>query len=261
MRSGYQVGAGHGNRSAACAWAGAMALVALACGVAQAAPQAPRELLVQVRDTPPEAGGGYTRGPDNSVTVSTGGGGNLDSASDSGPNGATTVSTSNSVRNFRIHEGERVRIDLPAVQALQFRVPMNAAGSSGASTAGASGTKSSSAAGASAPASNATGARSGGSVSGVVYFDAVAAFAARMSLAGTTVRIELTPLKSGTVAAPVVGAPDAPHTVVITGHTGQWIALGDTDTAQGMRSLSPTPDPPSPASVWVRVYPAPEERP
>jgi hypothetical protein len=192
----------------------------------------PRHLLVQVRDTPPPASPSVRRARDRSYTVSTGDGGASDEPADAVHNG-TTLSTGAAVRQLTLLEGEPVRIDLPAVQSLQFHLPTTGA----------------------APPASAKGA--GPSASGVVFFEAVTAFRARFALVGSQVRIELAPLRTGTVLAPPlgVGAEDPPRPLFVAGRIGQWIALGDTELAGSMRSLSVTADPPTPASLWVRVLP------
>jgi len=232
---------------------------------ARAAPdaQAPRHLLVQVRDTAPAGAAGFYRGSDGGYTVSTGGGGARDDrASAPASDNATTLSTRASVRDVRVLEGERVRVDLPSVQSLQFHVPVTG---HGATATGGAGTAAKGSAGAPPPASSpATGAGSaaGPAASAVVFFEAVSAFTARFWLAGSRVRVELVPLQAGGVAAPyLVGDPGSgggrsgPLTVL--GRVGEWIALGDTDLPAGGKSLTPTADAPTAPTVWVRVVPDP----
>jgi len=274
-----------------------LALLSAAIAVAAGAPPPPRRLLIEVRDTPPQNAAAIRHGADGSYSVSTGsGGGDRDDRSGPADN-STTLSTGNSVRRFRIMEGERVRVDLPSVQSLQFHMPVPAAASAaakgatgtaraagtartpgtvnaagptaGAGTAGAAGASGAGAAGttgaAGTPATaGTTGAASTAnaaaapSVSGVVNFEAVAAFAARFALAGSSVRVELTPLPAGTITAPYAAAAGSPQaTVTVQGRVGQWIALGDTELSSPARSLNATPDPVRPASVWVRVRPDP----
>jgi hypothetical protein len=232
-----------------------IAFLALACAAGAAGSgAAPRHLLVQVRDTPPQGPASVRHGADGSYAVSTGGGGERDERGAQAPDNGSTLSTTNSVRRVHILEGERVRLDLPAVQSLQFHVPLPA-GAGGAPRGAAAG--GSTAGGSAAAAGGAGGTPGAGpSASGVVYFDAVSAFAARFALAGSTVLIELTPLRAGTVAAPYAaagGAPDRP--VTVSGRVGTWIPLGDTDLQDPARNLSATAEPPRPASVWVRVDP------
>lgn len=240
------------------------ATLTAAHGAGSGAP-APRHLLVQVRDTPPLGHAAVRHGADGSYTVSTGGSGERDERGAQAPDNGTTLSTGNSVRRVHIVEGQRVRVDLPAVQSLQFHVPLPAAGNgkraAGASAGAASaGTTTGTNTGTTATASGTTtgaAASAAPSVSGVVYFDSVAAFAARFALSGSTVRIELQPLRSGTVAAPYAAAAGdgADRPVVVVGRVGEWIALGDTDLQDPGATLNVTAEPPRPASVWVRVDP------
>jgi hypothetical protein len=245
-----------------------------ASGAAFAGPGAPpRHLLVQVRDTPPQGPAAIRHGADGSYSLSTGSGADRDDRGALAPDNATVLSTSNRLRRVHLVEGERVRVDLPAVQSLQFHLSQSSSTSTStgkgaaAPTGGARGAAGSSASSAPAGAGstgstgstgNASGSgsagASGAAVSGVVYFEAVSAFAARFTVAGPAVHIELTPLRRGGVAAPyAAGAAGADAPVTITGRLGEWIALGDTDLGDTAKSLSVTADPASPASVWVRV--------
>ena len=218
---------------------------------AQAAPQ-PRNLLVQVRDTAPGARPNFLHERDRSYTVSTGSGADRDEREGAGANNATVLSTSNSVRLVRVREGEPVRVDLPTVQTLQFHVPLGkSATSSGAASTPGNGVAKVPI-GASAPAA-----------SGVVYFEAISAFAARFALLGSNVRIELMPLQAGAVAAPFVAAPGgaSPRAVTLIGRMGEWIALGDVDLVSTGKTLTVTAEPPSQPTVWVRVVADPGARP
>jgi hypothetical protein len=247
------------------AWIGLLlgTLAAPAISAGPAPTPTPRHLLVQVRDTPPSGPAAVRHGADGSYTVSTGGGGERDERGAQAPDNGTTLSTSNRVRRVHIVEGQRVRLDLPSVQSLQFHVPIppNGAGAAKGATGAATGTgaaKATTGAATGTGAAPATGNIAGPSVSGVVYFDAVAAFAARFALAGDTVRIELTPLRSGAVAAPYAASAAgeaADHAVTVVGRVGEWIALGDTDLQDPAANLSATAEPTRPASVWVRVDP------
>jgi hypothetical protein len=234
----------------------ALLMLLTAAGAAAAAdPPPPRRLIVDVRDTPPQRAAAIRYGADGSYSVSSGGGDRDDrahsavNADDSAVDNSTTVSTGNAVRRVHITQGERVRVDLPSVQSLQFHLPVPgvAAGRTAAGAAGPNGTASAAAA---TPA-----------VSGVVTFAAVSAFTARFSLAGSTVRVELTPLQSGTVSAPYAAAGAPAATVTVQGRVGQWIALGDTELSNSGATLNATPDPIQPASVWVRVQPEPADVP
>lgn len=214
-----------------------------------------RELLVEVRDTPPQAQGGFDRAADNSYTVSTGSAGDRDrSGNDAGSNPGYTLATGNSSRVVHIREGERVRVDLPAVQSLQFHVPApNGSSKSGAKGSAAS-TANSPASSTSTTQSTSQSSKQGPSVSGVVYFQAVSAFAARFAVHGTQVRVDLTPLAAGGVSAPFAAADGGgARPVFVTGTLGEWISLGDTEMSLPGKSLSLTAEPPAPASIWVRV--------
>ena len=219
-------------------------------------PPPPRVLLVQVREHSADALGAARRGADNSYTVSTQGGGDRDTRATADDNGST-VSTGGGVHVLRVLEGERLRVDLPAVQSLQFHVPAASLPGNASRTA-ATGAPGSRGAGAGS-AGGAAAAAAGSAVSGVVYFEAVAAFSVRFALDGARVRIELQPLQAGRVAAPLVlpsGATDpAPVPMLISGRVGEWIALGDTALAGGARSLLPIAQAPSAPGVWVRVEP------
>jgi len=214
---------------------------------AQAAPQ-PRNLLVRVRDTAPGTRPNFLHERDRSYTVSTGSGADRDEREDAGAGNATVLSTSNSVRLVRVREGEPVRVDLPSVQTLQFHVPLGKAGASSRSAAAPGAT-----------AGKAPIGALGSAASGVVYFEAVSAFAARFALAGGNVRIELVPLQAGGIAAPFVAGPggESARAIRLFGKVGEWIALGDVDLVPSGKSLSVTAEPPSPPSVWVRVDPDP----
>ncbi|SPJ16728.1 exported hypothetical protein [Burkholderiales bacterium] len=232
-------------------------------GPAAEAVYTPRHLLVRVRDTPPHGAAAFHRERDGSYTVSTGGGGDRDDLAPAGAaNNATIVSTTGSVRLVRVLEGERVRVDLPSVQSLQFHVPI-AGGGAGTPRPAAPGGRTPSA-GATPGAAGGSAARSGSgpAASGVVFFEAVTAFVARFALAPPGVRIELEPLRAGSVAAPYGGTgTDPPPAVTLLGRVGEWIALGDSDVQAYGKSLNATAEPATPASVWVRVDPDPGDQP
>lgn len=216
--------------------------------VAAAGAAAPQRLLVQVRDTPPDATAAIRHGADGSYSVSTGGG-DVDERADAAGNG-TTLSTSSSVRRVHVRAGERVRVDLPGVQSLQFHVPLGAAGGAQPPAGGNAGVP---------PGPSGAGAAAyPPSVSGVVTFEAVTAFAARFALVGSSVRIELAPLHVDSVVAPYAVAGNGTERVVtLRGRVGQWIALGDTELSPPATRLDDGPEPVRPASVWVRVDPDP----
>lgn len=188
----------------------------------------------------------FQRARDRSFTVSTGGGAADERGREIGgiaDNGAV-VATNASVRELRVREGERLRIDLPSVQSLQFRLPgkSTAAGAGGAAGASVGGASTRPAGAGAVP------------VSGVLSFEAVSAFVVRFALAGPGVRVELRPLRPGTVQAPLVdaGGPGA-GLIVLQGALGEWIALGDPEVPTGLRSLNASAEPPAPAGTWVRV--------
>jgi len=228
------------------------------------AARAPRHLLIRVRDTPPRGAPAYHWERDGSYTVSTGGGGDRDDrASAGGADNSAVVSTTTSVRVVRVLEGESVRVDLPSVQSLQFHAPVSAGTATTPAAAGRAGSApaaSGAAPGTSAPASSKGVAPT---VSGVVFFEAVSAFAARFALVGNSVRIQLVPLRTGGVAAPfaVAGGGEGYGSVTLVGRVGEWIALGDTELLSSGKSLSVTAEPPSQPSIWVRVEPDPADQP
>jgi hypothetical protein len=69
------------------------------------------------------------------------------------------------------------------------------------------------------------------------------------------VRVELTPLRLGGVAAPLIGGTDAPRPVTVTGTVGAWFALGEPELASPARQLTPAAAPAGASGVWVRVLP------
>jgi len=231
---------------------------ALGAGAAPLPPAPPVDrLMVEVRTAPPDDRPAFHRGADRSYTVSTGGGVDRDDmpAPPSGHH-AMVLRAGDAQRVLHVRAGEALRVDLPARQSLQFHVapPPAGGGRAGGARAGASGAV----VGASGAPVGATGRAA---ATGVVYFDAVAAFRARFHLAGELVRIDLVPLQTGDVAAPWIDVGperalhDAGQPLSLHGRAGSWIALGDADIELPARSLSPTAEPPSPAGLWVRVTP------
>jgi len=214
-------------------------------------------LLVHWRSSPPEEmrPQAARRGADGSWSVSTSGAtgasysaGNNPEAARPDPGNEMVLATREGERVVRLREGEAVLIDLPAVQSLQFRRALPAAGGSGGASAG---TSASPSAGTGSAAAGSTAAGSAGnSASGVVYFESVAAFTARFHIAGQRVRIELVPRLSGTVRAPVPGAGEGSGSVTVEGPLGNWIALGGGAGAsdRGLSAAPPTQD-----AVWLRV--------
>jgi hypothetical protein len=232
---------------------------------------AERWLWLEVRDTPPPAGPAYRRAADGSVTISTGG-----SLQDGSLGNGSVVGTAAPARRLRVREGEPLRVDLPATQGLQVRVPVVGRNGAGAVTPGsvaAAGAASSTASGAASGSTAGTaGSAAGGTSSGaaasgasgaaygqvpqaeaVIEWTGTAAFLARFRLAGAGVEVELQPLAAG-VSAPVDHVSGTRRTPVrIMGPLGAWMALAEPGLSE--RSLSPYPDAPPSAGVWVRVTP------
>jgi hypothetical protein len=226
---------------------------ALGAGPDAAAPRGAHEartLLVEVRDAAPGGHPSFDRAADRSYTVSTGGAGDRDEGPGAASNGYVAGAGSGHW-SVRAREGERLRVDLPSVQSLQFHVGARPAGA-------AQGSASKGGAGAVLPSGGVpvgTAPSPGSSVAGVVYFEAVSAFAASFRLQGAKVFVELAPLQAGGVEAPwVAQGPRAPGPLVLEGRVGEWFSLGDTEVAPS-RGLSPIAEPPAPAPFWVRVTP------
>jgi hypothetical protein len=218
-----------------------------AAQAARVGKQAPavQRLLVLVRETPPTGRPSFHRGADRSFTVSTGGSGDRDDSQvQVGGDNGVTLGAGNAIRQVHLREGERVRLELPALQSLQFHLAGRAGAASNAAPTGVAGGN------ASAP-----------SASGLVYFEAVSAFTARFALHGSAVRVELVPLRSGSVAAPWIdasGVSGGSGPIVLQGRVGEWIALGDSALAASGKSLNATAESPRPAALWVRVFPETE---
>ncbi len=219
-----------------------MALPGPACGQLVAQPDRPAlRLVVTVREDSPSDRRQVQTDADGSVTVSTGRGRERESRgreSRGDDDRSTTVATADRSRRLQAVEGDRVRIDLPAIQSVRFRVPATGAGTGARARASPAAPGAASAAGSAAPVAG-----------GVVYFESVAAFAARFAIAGQRVVIELTPLRQDTVAA----YAEAPATVSVQGPIGEWIALGDADPRSGHQGADAGPAPASYRGVWVRV--------
>lgn len=218
----------------------ALALLGAPCLVVLGAAPPPARLLVEVRTTPPDDAPAFHRGADRSYTVGTGGGGDLDEQpARDGDQRATLLRGGNARRLLHVRAGEALRVELPSRQSLQFHVAPPAPGA------------------ADAPARPGAAGRAG--AAGVVYFDAVAAFAARFYLVGDAVNIELVALQAGGVAAPWIdigperAARPPGSALQLRGRAGEWIALGDASVAAPARGLMPTAEPPSAAALWVRV--------
>jgi hypothetical protein len=158
-----------------------------------------------------------------SVTLSTG----RPLAADSYGNGQT-LSTHGGARPepIEVLEGEPLSISMPSSQSLWFGVKGKGAPAAGAAVAPAG-----------AP-----------DVGGVVHFDSVADFTARIWLAGEEVAITLEPRAAGTVDAGT--GPDSRRSAVY-GRLGQWIALADPGTSLPSPSAGASTSPG--AGLWIRV--------
>jgi hypothetical protein len=223
-----------------------------------------RPLLVRVSDHAPGSQGGMLRGIDNSWTLSTSGAGRSSDGSVQG--NAMTLSTSPGERVLHLLEGERFVLDLPAVQSLQFHVPIPQPG--GASTPAGKAPHATA-----APAAVvAAGSAPVPGVQGIVYFEAVTAFSARVRLQGRRVLLELKPVLAGSVRAPQEAQASVPAVTTVTSagqpaaitvefEIGKWAGLGGGD---GEASASPgarlSPAPATSDALWIRVDPDPVQR-
>jgi len=175
-----------------------------------------RPLAVALRDDPPPADSPVPAG-DRSVTLSSG----RSLSADPYGNGQIL---STQPRAGEILEGDPLLISMPATQSLRFR--RRSAGAD-PKTAG-----------------------SGPDVAGVVSFDAVSDFTARIWLAGDAVAIELQPRLSGRVAA---RSDPTFESMTVTGRIGQWIALADWGTSSDSTgSAAPR------AGLWIKVQARPD---
>jgi len=155
--------------------------LAAAAGWPQQPGGSPRSLVVTVRDDPPAPIGSATTATTprlGSVTLSTGSPLSPDSYGN-----AQVLSTQPGQRSATILEGEPFRISMPAPQSLWVRIHGRGASPKGAAPAAAGGGQAS--------------ART--DAAGVVHFDAISDFTARIRVAGTTMTVELQPLASGRV--------------------------------------------------------------
>jgi hypothetical protein len=136
-------------------------------------------------------------------------------------------------------EGEALLLSMPAPQSLWFGL-RGAKAVPGGKAAG-------------TPFAAPPGAKQGGAdVAGVVQFDAVADFTARIWVAGETVAIDLQPRVAGRLS----GAADAgaDHATVY-GRTGQWIALADSGGELAPAGVAQSAAPR--AGLWIKVELAP----
>jgi hypothetical protein len=175
-----------------------------------------RPLAITLRNEPPPAESNAPAG-DGSITLSTG----HPLPQDPYGNGQV-LSTQPSAGE--ILEGDPLLISMPAAQSLRFRLRSEA---SDPKTAG-----------------------SRPEAAGVVNFDAVSDFTARIWLAGEAVAIELQPRWSGRVA----GSPDQIfERLTAIGRVGQWIALADPGTSPELPGAA-TPR----VGLWIKVRARPD---
>jgi hypothetical protein len=205
--------------------------LAAAGGWPQQPDRPPRTLVVSLRDDPPAPTEPETAAHSGSVTLSTG----RPLRPDSYGNGQV-LSTQAGRPSTEVLEGEPFRISMPASQSLWVGIRGGSAGRKG----------------------DVPGALAGGrtparpDVAGVVHFDAVSDFTARVWLDGAAVAIELQPLAAGRVDT----GPDASSQhVTVYGRVGQWIELAESGTdlwppASGGSGAAR-------AGVWIKVESAP----
>jgi hypothetical protein len=208
----------------------ALSLV-LAAAWAQQPDRPPRSLVVILRDDSPAltesiTGTAEATARAGSVVLSTG------RPLQADPHGnAQVLSTQAGGRSATILEGEPFRISMPASQSVWVGVHGGGAG----------------------PKNAAPGSAAGGRASarpdaaGVVHFDAVSDFTARIWLDGTAVAIELQPLAQGRIDS---GTDPSPGKATVYGRVGQWIELAESGSAASGGSGAP------PAGLWIKVEPA-----
>lgn len=203
----------------------ALSLALAAAAWAQQPDRPPRPLVVTLRDDPPALTESITATAEadaraGSVVLSTGRPLSAD------PHGnAQVLSTQAGQRSTTILEGEPFRISMPASQSLWVGVHGGGAG----------------------PKNAAPGSAAGGRASarpdaaGVVHFDAVSDFNARIWLDGTAVAIELQPLAQGRIDS---GTDPSPGQATVYGRVGQWIELAESGSAASGGL---------PAGLWIKV--------
>lgn len=199
--------------------------LALAAAWAQQPDRPPRSLVVILRDDPPALTESITGTAEagaraGSVALSTG----HPLSADSHGN-AQVLSTQAGRRSATILEGEPFRISMPASQSLWVRIHGSGAVPKNAAPGSAAGAKAS--------------ARP--EAAGVVHFDAVSDFTARILLDGTAVAIELQPLAPGRIDS---GTDPSPGQATVYGRVGQWIELAESGSAA---SGAPS------AGLWIKV--------
>jgi hypothetical protein len=173
-----------------------------------------RPLAFALRDQPPP-GEPDPPGGDRSVTLATG----RAMPADSYGNGQM-LSTSPQNAN-ELLEGDPLLISIPAAQSIWFR-----GGGAGAGPKSAS---------------------SSPDVAGVVHFDAVSDFTARIWLNGETVAIDLEPRAAGRLSA---GSDPNFEGATVYGRLGQWIALGGSATS---RDWTATGSGAPGTGLWIKV--------
>jgi hypothetical protein len=211
-----------------------------------------RPLIVNLRDDPPSFAPGMPAAAADaakagSVTLSTGrplaadAHGNAQVLSTGRPLAADehgngqVLSTRPGPRPAELVEGEALLLSMPAPQSLWFGL-RGAKAVPGGKAAG-------------TPSVAPPGAKQGGTdVAGVVQFDAVSDFTARIWVAGETVAIDLQPRVAGRLS----GAADtgADHATVY-GRTGQWIALADSGGELAPAGVAQSAAPR--AGLWIKV--------
>jgi hypothetical protein len=145
------------------------------------------------------------------------------------------LSTRPGPRPAELVEGEALLLSMPAPQSLWFGL-RGAKAVPGGKAAG-------------TPSIAPPGAKQGGTdVAGVVQFDAVSDFTARIWVAGETVAIDLQPRVAGRLS----GAADtgADHATVY-GRTGHWIALADSGGELAPAGVAQSAAPR--AGLWIKV--------
>jgi hypothetical protein len=192
-------------------------------GLIEQADRPLQPLLVSLRDDPPPAVEPDAPARDRSVTLSTG----RPLAADSHGNGQN-LSTRATTQPAPVLEGEALLLSMPASQSLWFGVRGGKAPTGGQARGGAS-----------------TG---GPDVAGVVPFDALSDFTARIWLAGETVAVDLEPRVAGRVAA---GSEAGADLATVYGRIGQWIALADSGAQLAGAAAAPSGAPR--AGCWIKV--------
>jgi hypothetical protein len=188
-----------------------------------------RPLIVNLRDDPPSFAPGMPAAAADaakagSVTLSTG----RPLAADSHGN-AQVLSTRQGPQPAQLLEGDALLLSMPAPQSLWFGLRGGKA-APGGKTAGRPSVAGST------------------DAAGVVQFDAVSDFTARIWVAGETVAIDLQPRVAGRLS----GAADtgADHATVY-GRTGHWIALADSGGELAPAGVAQSAAPR--AGLWIKV--------